>query len=306
MILVTGAAGFIGSHLVKGLVEKGERIFAVDRIGRMAKLKGEGIARLHPVEQLCAGDLSGVKAVYHMGAISSTMETDEALLHRYNTQATLNLFDLCAEQEIPIAYASSAATYGDGGNGFSDDCDLLSLKPLNAYARSKHQADIAISRRRMAPPRWYGLKFFNVYGTGEEHKGPMRSVLSQLVSDAVSGRPMRLFKDGTQRRDWIAVEDAVSASMHLMRSKAPSGLYNIGTGEAPTFLALAQAIAEETGARTDWIEMPQSLLGKYQSLTVAKIEKLRATGFDKPFITVEDGARALIASLQQRQLNPAQ
>lgn len=298
VILVTGAAGFIGSHLVRRLQALGHIVVQVDRRPGFSSPEGylEGLPR--------------ITHAFHLGAISSTVEESAQDLWRYNTQATLDLFDWCAAHGVPLVYASSASTYGDGSLGFSEDVPLRELRPLNAYAHSKHVADCMIADRQNAPPRWYGLKFFNVYGTGEEHKGSQRSVVSQMCADALAGRPMRLFKHGQQRRDWVTVGDAVDVMLGLMGLapndaglSPPSGLYNVGTGESPTFCDVADVIAGETGARTEFIDMPEKLAARYQRRTQADATKLRSAGLGHGMTGVEEGVRRLLRAMTE---TPAQ
>ncbi len=304
MILITGGAGFIGSNLIASLNERGVTDIAVnDHLGSAAKernLAKHRYADLFPPEDLFRW-IEGKKleAVLHMGAISSTTVTDEKAVMAANFELPMRLVDWCAHSKIPLIYASSAATYGDGTGGFDDDgapAALKLLQPLNLYGRSKHRFDIALAERARAggamPPQWAGLKFFNVFGPNEYHKGGMRSVLAKSFPDAKAGRPVRLFKsgrpdvaDGGQRRDFIYVLDAAAVVLWLLDHPRVSGIYNVGTGRAESFkdmiLALFKALKCEP--RIEYIDMPAELSGRYQYLTQARMERLRKAGYDAAF-----------------------
>jgi ADP-L-glycero-D-manno-heptose 6-epimerase len=313
MILVTGGAGFIGSHVTAALAARGERVVVCDHLG--AGDKWRNLAR-HEIEDLIApercldwlADKRGkLTAVIHLGAISATTETDADRLVENNVRATLDLLEACRAQGKPFIYASSAATYGDGAAGFDDDGSpegLARLRPLNGYAWSKHLVDRTIARRARRgdplPPQWVGLKFFNVYGPNEYHKGPMRSVVKQLHEQARETGRLRLFKsthpgfpDGGQRRDFIYVRDCAEVVLWLLDHPKVSGLFNLGTGQARSFLDLAQAVMRAMSNRPleiEFFDMPAALKGRYQSFTEAKMDRLRAAGYAKPFTSIEEGA----------------
>lgn len=311
MILVTGGAGFIGSNIVAALCERGEDVVVCDHLGEGDKWRN--LAK-HEVAELVAPEMlqgwlqkhgERLAAVVHMGAISSTTESNVDLLVERNIRASLFLWDWCAAHRRPLIYASSAATYGDGSAGFEDDASpraLARLRPLNAYAWSKHFVDRRIARLLArgapAPPQWVGLKFFNVYGPNEYHKGAMRSVVAQNYERVRAGEPVRLFRshrpeyaDGEQRRDFIYVRDCVDVVLWLLERPAVNGLFNLGTGQARTFLDLAAAMFAAVGRppRIEMIDMPEALRARYQYRTEAPMARLRAAGYDKPFTTLEDG-----------------
>jgi ADP-L-glycero-D-manno-heptose 6-epimerase len=311
MILVTGGAGFIGSNLVAALAERGDEVAVCDRLGSDDKWRN---LRRHELADLVAPEhwrdwlarhRGHLDAVVHLGAISSTTETDADLIAETNFRLSLALWDWCAENGVRLVYASSAATYGDGSAGFDDDGRpeaLARLAPLNAYGWSKHLFDRRVARlvaeHRPAPPQWAGLKFFNVYGPNEYHKGPMQSVLAQNYARARAGQPIRLFRshrndyaDGGQKRDFVYVRDCVEAMLWLLDNPAVSGLFNLGTGKARSFLDLAAALFAALGRdlNVEFIDTPPAVRAKYQYFTEARMQRLRAAGFAKPFTELEDG-----------------
>src|SRR6516164_11424742 len=251
MLLVTGGAGFIGSNIVASLNEAGRFDIAVnDILGSGQKWRNLAARRL--AEFVPAGELlrwlegRRLDAVVHMGAISSTTEADVDLLMENNFRLSLRLFEWCAASRTPFIYASSAATYGDGDTGFADDCSsagLARLRPLNPYGWSKHLFDQTViervARKDKVPPQWAGLKFFNVFGPNEYHKGDMMSLVAKRFDDAKAGKAIQLFKshragiaDGEQQRDFIYVDDAVAVVRWLLATPAVSGIFNVGTGVA--------------------------------------------------------------------------
>ena len=312
MILVTGGAGFIGSNLVAGLEarEVGD-IVLCDRFGaddKWRNLAKREIADLVPPEDLFAfleAHRRDISLIFHMGAISSTTETDVDLIMRNNFRLSLALWDWCAAHDARLIYASSAATYGDGAAGFDDDSSveaLARLRPLNPYGWSKHLFDRRVARvtagggRR--PPQWAGLKFFNVYGPNEYHKGAMKSVVAQIHPVVASGAPARLFKshhpdyeDGGQLRDFVWVGDCVEVMLWLADNPEVSGLFNLGTGQARSFADLARAVfaALDRPAEIDYRDTPAELRDKYQYFTQAEMGRLRAAGYTRPFTALEDG-----------------
>ncbi|MHB2167996.1 ADP-glyceromanno-heptose 6-epimerase [Alsobacter sp. R-9] len=317
MIIVTGGAGFIGSNLAARLVEEGADVVVVDRLGSGGKWKNIAGLALHefitPCEAPAFADSHGtdIEAVFHLGANSSTRTTDGDAILRTNFRSTVDWFAWCTRAEVPLIYASSAATYGDGTAGFVDDDRpeaLQRLRPLNLYGWSKHAADVKIARARACgvptPPSWYGFKFFNVYGPNEAHKGPMRSAVLALMERVHQGEPAALFRscqpevpDGCQRRDFVHVDDVVDVMLWAWRHRPASGLYNLGTGAARTFIDVAQAISRAYGTppRIEFIDMPADLRGRYQSYTEASVERLRAAGYRKPFTSFEDGIARYVA-----------
>jgi ADP-L-glycero-D-manno-heptose 6-epimerase len=311
MYLVTGGAGFIGSNVVARLSDRGEDIAVCDWLRndeRWRNLAKHEVGALITPERTVAwlsqhGD--AVQAVIHLGANSSTTETDVDLIVRQNTCATLDILRWCTDNGKRLIYASSAATYGDGRAGFDDDssCEALAtLRPLNAYGWSKHVVDRHIARRARRgdslPPQWAGLKFFNVYGPNEYHKGSMQSVIAKNFNGVRQGEPMRLFRsyrpeyaDGGQLRDFIYVDDCVDVIMWLLDNPAVSGLFNVGSGRARSWLDLARALFSATSKKPliEFIDMSPSLMEKYQYFTEARMDRLRSAGYQKPFRTLEEG-----------------
>ena len=312
MILVTGGAGFIGSNIVAALCARGERVIVCDHLGTSEKWRN--IAK-HEIADLIAPARCGdwlaanhdsIRAIVHMGAISATTETDADKLAENNVRFSLDLWGFCAGRDKQLIYASSAATYGDGSAGFEDDASpaaLGKLRPLNGYAWSKHLVDRSIARRVASgdptPRQWVGLKFFNVYGPNEYHKAGMRSVLVQLHEQARSSGKLRLFKsgrpdyaDGGQLRDFIHVRDCADVVLWLLDHGAVNGLFNLGTGKARSFLELAHALMKALPKRqlaVEFFDMPKALESGYQYRTEAKMDRLRAAGYTKPFTSLEDG-----------------
>ncbi|TWB24585.1 ADP-glyceromanno-heptose 6-epimerase precursor [Nitrospirillum amazonense] len=317
MIIVTGGAGFIGSNLVAGLEQRGlGPIVVVDRLRQGDKWRNIAKRNLHDLvtpEQLPEfldrhGD--AVKVIFHMGAISATTETDADRVVENNFRLTLDLWSWCAATGVRLIYASSAATYGDGAQGFDDDSSagaLARLRPLNPYGWSKHLLDrrvrAAIDQRAPTPPQHVGLKFFNVYGPNEYHKGGMRSVPAKLYPQIMGGEPARLFAsdrpdyaDGGQLRDFVWVGDTVDVMLWLYDNPGVSGLFNLGTGKARSWNDLAHALFAAAGLppRIDYIPMPDTLKGKYQYYTQADMGRLRAAGYDRPFTELGEGIRRYV------------
>jgi ADP-L-glycero-D-manno-heptose 6-epimerase len=309
MLLVTGGAGFIGSNLVAALNDVGRTdVVVCDWLGDDGKwrnLAKRQLADLVAPPEL--GDwLKGRKldAVFHMGAISATTATDGDLVIDSNFRLSLRLLDWCSESATPFIYASSAATYGEGEQGFHDDPSLAALKtlrPMNLYGWSKHLFDMAVAaraeKREKLPPQIAGLKFFNVFGPNEYHKGTMMSVLAKRFDDVRDGRVVQLFKshrdgiaDGDQRRDFIYVDDVVRVMMWLLASPAVSGLFNVGTGQARSFkdLILSAYAALGTPPNIGYVDMPEAIRGSYQYFTQSDVDRLQAAGYNGGFTALED------------------
>ena len=319
VVLVTGGAGFIGSNLVAHFARQAD-VVVCDRLGqddRWRNIADCDLADFVAPEDLAgflSGNGGGVDAVVHMGAISSTTEADVDLILRTNFTLSRDLWRWCAEHGSRLIYASSAATYGDGAAGFDDDesADALArLHPLNPYGWSKHLFDRWAQRAVRAgapcPPQWAGLKFFNVYGPNEEHKGAMRSVVRQIAPVAKAGDAVQLFRshradvaDGGQRRDFVYVDDCVAVVDWLFRSPTVCGLYNVGTGRSRTFAELAAAVFDALGLeeRIEYVDMPTAIRDRYQYFTEAETRKLRSAGYDRRFTTLEDGVRAYVGHLE--------
>ncbi len=311
MILVTGGAGFIGSNLVAALTGQGREVAVSDRLREGDKWRNlarhELAAFIAPprlVEFLDA-HADALEALVHMGAISATTVTDGDAVMENNFNLSVTLWHWCAEHGVPLIYASSAATYGDGGAGFDDDPDpaaLAQLRPLNLYGWSKHLFDRWAVRQvlaaRPAPPQWVGLKFFNVYGPNEYHKGAMRSVVAHLYPKIAAGEPATLFEShrpdfahGEQSRDFVYVRDCTEVVAWLLDNPGVSGLFNLGTGEARSFADLARAAMFALGRepRIVFTPMPATLRDKYQYYTRASMQRLRDAGYRAGFTSLEDG-----------------
>jgi ADP-L-glycero-D-manno-heptose 6-epimerase len=309
MLLVTGGAGFIGSNLVAALNEAGRTdIVVCDCLGDQGKwrnLAKRQLADFVPPAEL-ADWLKGrrLDAVLHMGAISATTAVDGDLVMDRNFRASLRLLDWCTASATPFIYASSAATYGNGEQGFHDDPSLAALKalrPMNLYGWSKHLFDMAVAaraeRHEKLPPQYVGLKFFNVFGPNEYHKGTMMSVLARRFDDIKAGRVVELFKshrdgiaDGEQRRDFIYVDDVVRVIMWLLATPRVSGLFNVGTGQARSFKDLILAAYAALGTSPDiaYIDMPETIRGSYQYFTQSDVDRLQVAGYNGGFTALEN------------------
>ncbi len=312
MYIVTGGAGFIGSNIIAALEERGlGPLVVVDRLRdgnkwrNIAKRNLFDIVDPDSLDGFLAEHGSLVEAVIHMGAISATTERDADKILKNNFQLSMKLWDWCAANETRYIYASSAATYGDGGQGFEDDGSsefLANLGPMNPYGWSKHLFDRRVAgmieQGAPRPPQWAGLKFFNVYGPNEYHKGRMASVVSQVYPVARAGEACTLFKshnpdyeDGGQLRDFIWVGDCVDIILWLLQNKDVSGLYNCGTGRARSFSDLASAVYQALGKNPniEYVDTPEDIRDKYQYFTEAPMARLRQQGYDKPMTELEEG-----------------
>ncbi len=310
MILVTGGAGFIGSNLHAALIARGAETAIADRLGSRSKwrnLAKHPPARLIPPDDIDAflDSREPLEMVYHLGAVSDTTATDGDAVWAANVELSRRIWRWCANHGVRLVYASSAATYGDGSAGFDDDVSVAALerlRPLNLYGWTKHAFDLrvarAIAERQPHPPQWAGLKFFNVYGPNEYHKGRMNSVVKVKYDEVAAGEPARLFRstepavaDGAQRRDFIWVGDVVDVLLWLLDSPNVSGLFNVGTGQARSYADLANAVCDAAGVprRIEYVDMPGALRGQYQSFTEAPIARLRAAGFAGQFTPLEEG-----------------
>lgn len=313
MILVTGGAGFIGSNIVADLVSRGHDVTVCDWLGTESKWRNLGknppamIIEPDDIHKVLA-TTSKLGAVIHMGAISSTVETDADLIWRTNVTLSQYLWEWCAQKRVPFIYASSAATYGDGAQGFKDRDDkeyLTTLKPLNAYGWSKHAFDLWALEKdalgsRSRPPLWAGLKFFNVYGPNEYHKGGQRSVVPQVFEQIQKNGSCKLFKsyhadyeDGGQLRDFVSVADCASVVDWLLNAGKTPRLLNVGSGQARSFADLAKATfaAMNVPENIEYIDMPEHLKNQYQYYTLGDLAKLRALGYDKPSTSLEEGVK---------------
>ena len=314
MIVVTGAAGFIGSRLAHALMKKNYRkLVLVDDFSVEAKKRNFDtltvINKIHRDQFLpwLRVHAAQVECVFHLGARTDTSEQDQELLFKLNTSYSKEIFKVCATAQIPLIYASSAATYGKGDQGFSDHASHIhKLKPVNPYAISKHLFDIWVLQQERKPFFWAGLKFFNVYGLGEFHKQKMASVVYHAFHQVKEKGRVRLFKsyrsdypDGGQKRDFIYVEDVVQTCLFFMQQRKHSGIYNIGTGKARTFLNLAQAVftALNKDLNIEYIDMPAKILNSYQYYTEADISKLSAQIHTSKFHSLEQGVKDYVKQL---------
>lgn len=304
MIVVTGAAGFIGSCLTgKILEEKLGDVIAVDDFSDKNKLKNlenkniKAFADLN--EFILNPEKNGKpKFVFHIGAITDTAEFDVKLLNEKNTDYSKKLWNFCTENQIPLIYASSAATYGMGEMGFDDNPDLLKkLKPMNPYGQSKQDFDIWATEQKEHPPFWAGFKFFNVFGPNEYHKGRMASVVFHGTKQIRETGKIRLFKsynpeygDGEQKRDFIYIKDLLDVLIFMYKTPCENSVYNLGTGTAHTWNQLAKAIFKtlKIPEIIEYIDMPADIKDKYQYFTEAKMERLRKAGYNKPFSAFDD------------------
>ena len=310
MILITGGAGFIGSNLAAALAEAGHDVAICDHFG--LEQKWRNVAKIDLADVVAPGDLTAwleragkLEAIVHMGAISSTTERDVDLIVRENYHLSRMLWAFAAREGVRYVYASSAATYGDGAAGFDDDASragLAKLRPLNAYGWSKHLFDRFVAREvargAATPAQWAGLKFFNVYGPNEYHKGTMKSVVAQIFPRAAAGEAVTLFKshnpkfaDGGQMRDFIYVRDCADVVAWLLKTPNVNGLFNLGTGKARAFLDLARAVFAAMNRKPNiaYVDTPAEIRDKYQYFTEARMERLRAAGYTGAFTSLEDG-----------------
>jgi ADP-L-glycero-D-manno-heptose 6-epimerase len=318
MIVVTGGAGFIGSNIVARLCESGAwDVVVCDRLETADLAKWKNIAK-HPIADLWAPEelfdqlerhADRIEAVIHMGAISSTTEPDADLILRTNFSLSRDIWDWCAVRNVRMIYASSAATYGDGEAGFEDRDDpesLNALRPLNAYGYSKYLFDqyaVRQADRDEAPPQWAGLKFFNVYGPNEGHKGGMKSVVAQIWPKVQAGETVSLFRshnpnypDGGQLRDFVFVDDVVNIILWLLEREDISGVFNAGSGQARSFVDLARATfaAAGKGPSIAYIDMPEAIRDRYQYFTEASMDRIRALGYGGQSTPLEEGVRRYV------------
>jgi len=322
-IVVTGGAGLIGSALVWALNRRGlDDILVVDRLDESEKWRHLVPLRFadyidadeFEARAMDGDDFGGVQTMLHLGTCSATTERDADFLARNNYEYTKHLAAWAIERDIRFVYASSAATYGALEENLSDEADLRSLRPLNMYAYSKHLFDLYAARNGFADSVC-GIKYFNVFGPNEDHKGSMRSLVDKAFGQIREAGTVKLFKsyrgefrDGEQRRDFIYVKDAVDMTLHLAESGA-GGLYNVGSGKAQTWLELVRPIfrALDAPERIEFIEMPQELRGKYQYSTCATIDRLRATGYDRPVSALADAVTDYVVNylVPARSLDPS-
>jgi ADP-L-glycero-D-manno-heptose 6-epimerase len=319
MIIVTGAAGFIGSCLIQKLNElKFRYIIAVDDFSNAEK--NLNLANKAIMERVDRKDLFAwleknnreVEFFFHIGARTDTTEFDTAIFNELNLDYSKKVWEACVNYQIPLVYASSAATYGLGENGYEDKEELISsLKPLNPYGDSKNDFDIWALNQPKKPFFFAGLKFFNVYGPNEFHKGRMASVIWHAYQQITKNGTLKLFKshrsdfkDGEQMRDFIYVKDLIDVCIFLMEHRKNSGIYNLGTGKARSFNDLGLATFQALGLTPtiEYIDTPADIRDKYQYYTEATMQKLRSIGYDKPFTSLEDGVEDYVQNYLVKQL----
>ncbi len=309
--MISGAAGFIGSRLAAFLNEKGyDRLILVDAFDRedkqpnlsdlkfLAKVERDGLF------QWLGDPANRADFVFHLGARTDTTEFDYEIHRRLNLEYSRQVWDYCSRRQVPLVYASSAATYGGGELGYKDDHDIIDqLKPLNPYGLSKNEFDKWVLQQQVHPPFWAGLKFFNVYGPNEYHKGRMASVIWHAYNQIKDSGEVKLFrshrpgiKDGEQLRDFIYVRDILKVCYWLMQTSPPSAIYNLGTGKARSFADLARAVFAALGKESNiqFIDMPLDIREKYQYFTEANMDKLRAAGYDEAFYSLEAGVKEYV------------
>lgn len=317
MIIVTGALGFIGNNLVRELNRRGHsNLLLVDHLGTSIKWKNldgidfeEYLDRSDFLELIRSQKLPAASTVFHLGACSSTTESDYSYLMENNYRYTKTLCTWCLEHGARFITASSAATYGNGNLGYCDDDGVTpKLSPLNMYGMSKHLFDKWALKNDLYR-EIVGLKFFNVYGPYEDHKGDMRSVIWKAFCQIKEQGKVSLFKsyraeypDGGQKRDFVFVDDVVKVMLYFAEHPESNGLFNCGTGEARTWNDLARSVfkALDLEPNIEYIEMPEGLKPKYQYFTEADLRKLRSVGYDRPFTSLEDGAAAYVKWLEGR------
>lgn len=314
-LLVTGAGGFIGARFVESCARRGNPLISVDRLASFERPEHHGLAfgtrvDYEALDAWLARESPTLAGIVHLGACTDTTEMDVEFLRRVNLEYSQRLWRYATERRIPLVYASSAATYGDGTLGYDDDEAVIPrLRPLNPYGDSKQQFDLyalAEERAGRQPPVWAGFKFFNVYGYGERHKGAMASVVLHAFDQIHRDGEVRLFTshhpdfaDGEQRRDFIFVDDVVDVLHFALAAPLARGIFNLGTGTSRTFLDLARATfaALDREPHVRFIPMPESLRGRYQYATEARMGRLRRAGFTAPFTSLEEGVRRYVARL---------
>ncbi|MEI8279868.1 MAG: ADP-glyceromanno-heptose 6-epimerase [Bacteroidota bacterium] len=320
MIAITGAAGFIGSYLTGYLNQLGfHQLILVDDFSVESKVKNLiGKKYLHKVhrEQFFEWNQNHpdqIDYIFHLGARTDTTEMDYSVHKKWNLDYSKDIWELCAKEHIPLVYASSAATYGNGENGYIDNHDVVTqLHPLNPYGQSKNDFDIWALEQKHTPPFWAGVKFFNVYGPNEYHKGRMASVIFHAYHQIKKNGTVKLFrshnpnyKDGEQIRDFVYVRDVVNMCVWLMEQQPANGLYNVGTGTARTFKDLVNAIFTSLHLEPNiqFVDTPEDIRDKYQYFTEADMNKIRNAGYPHPFYSLEDGVKEYVTQFLDKEAN---
>lgn len=315
--LVTGAAGFIGSQFARECNRKGISLICVDTLeffGSRPEHNDIDFGIKIDRDQLFASstEIPKIDAIVHMGACSDTTQMDEEFLRRVNFEYSKQIWNLAIQRNIPLVYASSAATYGEGEMGYADDESKLPLlKPLNPYGQSKQNFDLFAlieERKKHTPPSWSGFKFFNVYGYGERHKGKQASVILHAYDQILKAGSVKLFKshrdgiaDGEQKRDFVSVEDVVKVMFFALDKPIQRGIYNLGSGKARSFLDLARATFKAMGRPENvvFVDTPIEIRDRYQYFTEATMTKLKSQGYSDKFLTLEEGVQAYIQTLDK-------
>ncbi|NUM51465.1 MAG: ADP-glyceromanno-heptose 6-epimerase [Flavobacteriales bacterium] len=307
MIVVTGAAGFVGSCLISLLNQQGYKdVVAVDDFSSETKNKNfenkRLTAKIHRNDFFRWLDENEkfVQFIFHIGARTDTTEFDVSIFNTLNLEYSKKVWEKCVQYGLPLVYASSAATYGMGEHGYSDNLSPSVLKPLNPYGHSKNDFDKWALEQERKPYFWAGLKFFNVYGPNEYHKGRMASVIFHAYKQIIDSGKLNLFqshnslfKDGEQMRDFVYVKDVINVCLFLMEHRKNNGIYNLGSGKARTFLDLANHTFSALNKKPDihFIPTPEDIRGKYQYFTEADMQKLYSIGYNKPFYSLEEGVK---------------
>jgi ADP-L-glycero-D-manno-heptose 6-epimerase len=317
MIVITGAAGFIASCLASRLYRENiAPLLLVDDFSKEGKqhnysaLKNARLMHRDEFPKWLEQHGAEVSFVFHLGARTDTTEFNKQIFDKLNVEYTKSLWNSCTKHGIPLVYASSAATYGDGEFGYDDDQALIpSLQPLNPYGWSKQVVDQWILEQKDTPPRWTGLKFFNVYGPNEYHKGRMASVIFHAYNQINENGRVKLFrshrsdyKDGWQVRDFVYVKDIVEVCLFLLKNETQSGIYNLGSGKARSFYDLAASVFTALGKTpvVDFVDIPADIRDKYQYFTEANMKRMVALGFSLPFTSLEDGVKYYVSNYLQK------
>lgn len=299
MIVVTGGEGFIGSNLIKELKKRGyKNIVSFDT-------KKEPLDIIYSQITFHADDID---FIFHFGGITDTTLMNSELFETHNVKFSMFIWNLCSDFNIPLVYASSGLTYGDGENGVDDEKDIRNLKPINVYGWAKQKFDLWNLEQERKPPYWYGLKFFNVYGLGQGLNGNKASAVFRFYNNIKDTGVVKLFKsdrpefeDGEQKRDFVYVDDVVDVCIYLMENKPNSGIYNVGTGKARSFNDFVKAIFKNMGIKEniEYVDPAPEIKNGFQYFTQAKISKLRNSGYSKEFIELEDGIKKSIKKIKK-------